>query len=118
MRRLVEALHVIRLAQEEEERVALPTLAPLAEGLQTALERIAQSVRNGGALAGETIPPLRALHTRFADGPDGPRAGAIMLAELDELVDAVNTLGGLLGMPRPRSTESATGRPQVDSART
>ncbi len=104
MRRLVEALHVIRVAQEEEERVALPTLAPLAEGLQTALERIAQSVRNGGALPGETLPPLRALHTRFVDGPDGPRAGAIMLAELDELVDAVNTLGGLVGM-RPAALD-------------
>ena len=98
LRRLVEAVHVIRLAQEEDGREPLYTLGPLAAGLETALQQIAASARSDGTPLGNALPPLRSLYTRFADGPDGHRAGAIMLAELDEIVDAVNTLGAVAGL--------------------
>ncbi len=102
LRRLVEATQVLRLdaAHEESGRAPLPTLAPLAEGLDRALQSLETITRadDPGSAGAPARPQLRALYTSFENGPDAPRAGPIVLAELDEIVDAVNTLGSFAGL--------------------
>jgi hypothetical protein len=44
------------------------------------------------------VPDLRALHDRLARDLAGVPGGAALLAETDELVDAIDTLGESFGL--------------------
>ncbi|HWF35767.1 MAG TPA: FUSC family protein [Solirubrobacteraceae bacterium] len=94
LRRLVQAAHVIRLELGSGGRPPLPALRPLAEGLDRTLALIAEALATGAPPRGE-LPRLRALHRELV-----ARAGLdpVLEAELDELVDAANTVAGLLGI--------------------
>ena len=134
LRRLVQAAHVLRLdAQEDRLRPPLPGLAPLAHGLDTALASIESSLRtrpeeplpppkpaDGGRGAdgvsserAATIPDLRGdylafertLPPEYAGDPEG------LLGELDEIVDAVNSLAERLELPSGPPAQEEVGSP-------
>lgn len=99
----------------------LPEIWPLARGLAAALDLVAASLSrlgtgNGsrtlplGSVAGPgsgvedpaaggqplALPPLRRYHEQLTAALEGRGGSGPLLAETDELVDAVNTLGDLL----------------------
>jgi uncharacterized membrane protein YccC len=98
LRRLVQASHVIRLepGAHPDDR-PLAALRPLAAALDRTLAIIAETVATGTP-AGTSLPPLRALHRELADGAAGEVPNPLLLTELDEIVDAANTVAGLLGL--------------------
>ena len=62
--------------------------APLASSLDVLLARVRAAVAAGGQLREDSLPDLRAGYEQLAgDHPDPD-----LLAELDELVDAANSL--------------------------
>jgi uncharacterized membrane protein YccC len=101
MRRLIQASHVLRLeVQDERPRQPLPGLEPLAADLDAVLTRVE------GPLGGQTdeltqaaeLPDLRRRYLAFArSAPDGLRSEGV-LDELDEIVDAANSLKVLAGL--------------------
>jgi uncharacterized membrane protein YccC len=134
LRRLVQAAHVLRLdAQEDRPRLPLPGLAPLAHDVDTALASIESSLRtrpeeppptpkpaDGGRRAdgvtsdgAAAIPDLRGdylafertLPSGYAGDPEG------LLGELDEIVDAVNSLAERLELPSGPSAQEEVGSP-------
>jgi uncharacterized membrane protein YccC len=103
MRRLVQAGHVLRLEiQEDRPREPLPELEPLAADLDTVLTRVegplrARSDEPDPAAAAE-LPDLRGRYLAFARAaPDDVRSEGV-LDELDEMVDAANSLSVLVGL--------------------
>ncbi|HWC86680.1 MAG TPA: FUSC family protein [Solirubrobacteraceae bacterium] len=95
LRRLVQATHVLRVEfARREEQPPLPELEPLAAALDRALGLIAQTLGTG-ARTSKALPPLRALHRELATGS---ALDPVLETELDEIVDAVNTVGGRLGL--------------------
>jgi hypothetical protein len=103
MRRLVQAGHVLRLeVQDERPREPLPGLAPLAADLDALLTRVEAPLRarpDEADLADATeLPDLRGRYLAFArSAPDDVRAEGV-LDELDEVVDAANSLSVLVGL--------------------
>ncbi|HUZ19931.1 MAG TPA: FUSC family protein [Acidimicrobiales bacterium] len=82
----------------------LPETAPLAAAFDTAAGEIVALVAvpadaRHDVPAGAGWPPLRRLHGELADALGGRAACALVLSELDELVDAIDTLAGLLAPP-------------------
>jgi uncharacterized membrane protein YccC len=102
MRRLVQAGHVLRLeVQDERPRQPLPGLEPLAANLDVVLSSVETALR---ARAEEPGPPppglsdLRGRYLAFArSAPDDVRSEGV-LDELDEIVDAANSLKVLAGL--------------------
>jgi uncharacterized membrane protein YccC len=102
MRRLVQAGHVLRLeVQDERPREPLPGLEPLAADLDAVLTRVEGPLRARAdeldPVAAE-LPDLRGRYLAFArSAPDGVRSEGV-LDELDEMVDAANSLSVLVGL--------------------
>ena len=95
LRRLIQAAHVIRLEFQTHRDGRPPAaLRTLATALDRALATIAETTANG-APATTDLPPLRALYRELASGahPD-----SLPLTELDEIVDAVDTVASQLGL--------------------
>jgi uncharacterized membrane protein YccC len=103
MRRLIQAGHVLRLeVQDERPRQPLPELEPLAADLDVVLTRIEGPLRartDEEPLAPEAeLPDLRGRYLTFArSAPDDVRSEGV-LDELDEIVDAANSLKALAGL--------------------
>lgn len=107
LRRLVQAAHVIRL--ELGTRIggsAHPALSPLAAALDRMLAIIAEALATGAPGKLE-LPALRALHRDLADGAE---LDPVLVAELDEMVDAVNTVADLVGLGRDTDADLAPRR--------
>ncbi|MGH2859011.1 MAG: FUSC family protein [Solirubrobacteraceae bacterium] len=102
MRRLIEAVHVLRLdAQEDREREPLPSLEPLRSDLRTLLATAEQSLRAGAHADGSApadLPDLRADHGAFARGCAQRPEATALLDSLDEIVDAANGLAVAAGL--------------------
>ena len=99
LRRLIQASHVLRLdVQENRVRVPLPSLAPLAHDIDRQLRAAAGQLRSEPqAMASPAqLPDLRADYSAFE--PRCPRDlyGVALLSELDEIVDAANSLASLI----------------------
>jgi uncharacterized membrane protein YccC len=88
LRRVTYAIHALRLASEGPPQPH-PELAPLAHGLERALDSLSLRLSPDGEPA--PLPPLRALYRQTATG----LADGVGLA-LDELVDAVNSAAAAL----------------------
>lgn len=98
LRRLVQAAHVLRLELDEgDERQPAPALRPLAQAIDQALAAIGERLATGVPTR-TRLPPLRALHHDLTEGDAATAFDPVLLTELDEMVDAVNTVGAELGL--------------------
>jgi uncharacterized membrane protein YccC len=116
LRRLVQAAHILRLdVQDDRPRPPLPGLAPLARDLDVALASVEASLR-ARPQAPPTAVPLpdlrgdylafeRALPPDYAGDPGG------LLGELDEIVDAVNSVAERLELTSGPPAEQEVGAP-------
>lgn len=95
IRRLSLTTHVLRtgLASGPVAK-PVPEVEPLRRALDDALARLATAVLAGTA---PTLPPLRELHSTLARQVSGRPDAALIVVETDELVDAADTIGALLG---------------------
>lgn len=101
LRRLVQAAHVLRLdAQEERQRPPLPELKPLAADIDWQLRTIDTTLTDAPeARPGPpSLPDLRASYSALEHRCSQERDHAALLAELDEIVDAANSLAELAGL--------------------
>ncbi|HEX8714325.1 MAG TPA: FUSC family protein, partial [Solirubrobacteraceae bacterium] len=105
LRRIVGAIHVLRTdARGEGSREPRPALAPLARQLDAALVQIAGALTPAPALGDEAprelvLPPLREGYTRLRGRLEQSDGTALLLRELDEIVDAVNSLAAAVAHP-------------------
>jgi uncharacterized membrane protein YccC len=118
VRRLVQAAHVLRLdVQEDTPRPPLPGLEPLARDLDSVLARIDASLRarpdDQSAPAGPALADLRAGYLAFEPTvpPDYTGDAEGLLAELDEIVDAVNSLAERLELTSGPPAQEEVGAP-------
>jgi uncharacterized membrane protein YccC len=100
-RRIVSVAHVLRTdVQERRESEPLPELSVLAEELDRTLATIEARLRGDvlSGAAGESEEPveLRESYQRLVQTAELERANALVARELDELVDAVNSLAALV----------------------
>jgi uncharacterized membrane protein YccC len=101
MRRLVQAAHVLRLdVQDEGDRGPLPGLDSLARDLDVQLAGVeaALAPRADGPALAPSLPDLRARYQSFARSAPHDVEAEGLLAELDELVDAANSLVAAVGL--------------------
>jgi uncharacterized membrane protein YccC len=102
MRRLIQAGHVLRLeVQDDPPTEPLPGLEPLAADLDAVLTRVEGPLRarpDEPDPTGPELPDLRGRYLAFArSAPDDVRSAGV-LDELDEMVDAANSLSVLVGL--------------------
>jgi hypothetical protein len=101
MRRLIQAAHVLRLdVQEERDRRPLPRLAALRSDIDHLLGSVEDSLRarpDSDPVA-VPLPDLRAAYLAFEHDCGHDRDVLPLLAELDEIVDAVNGLAVVSGL--------------------
>jgi uncharacterized membrane protein YccC len=97
LRRVIRSAHVLRLdIQEDRPHDPLPALEPLADALGVMLDRVEAALRASpdDRPPPRTLPDLRARFLAFertvVDRDAGDAEG--LLSELDEIVDAVNSL--------------------------
>ncbi|HTU98597.1 MAG TPA: FUSC family protein, partial [Solirubrobacteraceae bacterium] len=111
MRRLVQAAHVLRLdVQDEREHRPQPQLAPVQDGIDAVLEEVEASLRARPQQepTPHELPDVRArLETFQRACRDDPDALALA-AELDEMIDAANSLAAATGVEDTGMVESAT----------
>jgi fusaric acid resistance family protein len=89
LRRLARVSHLLGLdARDRQQPEPVPGLAPLASSLDALLARVRAAVAAGGQLREDSLPNLRAGYEELA----GEHPDPDLLAELDELVDAANSL--------------------------
>jgi hypothetical protein len=89
LRRLARVSHLLSLdARDQQQLEPVPGLAPLASSLDVLLARVRAAVAAGGQLREDSLPNLRAGYEQLA----GEHPDPDLLAELDELVDAANSL--------------------------
>jgi uncharacterized membrane protein YccC len=95
MRRLVRATHVLRLdAQDDDGREPMPRLARLARSIDLELGAVARALRTEELQLSAEYPDLRIAYGRFAE--DASAAATALLPELDELIDAANSVAELV----------------------
>jgi uncharacterized membrane protein YccC len=95
MRRLVRAAHVLRLdAQGDEGREPMPRLARLARSIDIELAAVARALHTDELQLSAEYPDLRVAYQRFAQ--DASPAERALLPELDEVVDAANSVAELV----------------------
>ena len=117
MRRLVQAAHVLRLdAQDERERRPLPGVQPLRTGVSELLGDVEASFRSRPQEAPEPreLPDLRARYRVFRRASRDDQEALALGAQLDEIVDAANSLAAAAGLESAEEdepAESATIRP-------
>jgi uncharacterized membrane protein YccC len=103
MRRLIQAGHVLRLeVQEARPREPLPGVEPLAADLDAVLARVEAPLRtrsdDASPAPADELPDLRGRYLAFArTAPDDLHSDGV-LDELDEIVDAANSLSVLVGL--------------------
>jgi uncharacterized membrane protein YccC len=102
-RRLVSVIHVLRTLVPEDTRDPVPALAPFECDVDHALELVEGALRDGRALVpkdssdgARALPDLRGSYARMSAERDLDGEGALLLRELDEMVDAVNSLAALV----------------------
>ncbi|MDA8298268.1 MAG: FUSC family protein [Actinomycetota bacterium] len=121
--RISLTVHSLRAALEHPLlAVSVPEMTPLGDALSAALAQLATRVRAESTPGGPrrignrfgrqqgagndlALPPLRRLHHQLAVQLAGREELAPLLAHFDELVDATDTLGAILGA-RPPSAET------------
>jgi hypothetical protein len=96
LRRVSESAHLLR-TRTAQTNARVPAAAELATAIDTAMETLASRARDGDA---RTLPPLRQLHDRLIAEAGDDDFSALVETELDEIVDALDTVGHLLGMER------------------
>jgi uncharacterized membrane protein YccC len=99
LRRIVSVIHVLRAdAQEERRREPLPALATLAGELDQALGLVeaAVPVEHPASPQPLALPDLRDGYMRLMKDTEIGHSDPLLARELDELVDAVNSLGALV----------------------
>jgi uncharacterized membrane protein YccC len=99
MRRLVRAAHVLRLDAEASEaggsaREPMPRLARLARSIDVELSAVARALHTDELQLSAEYPDLRIAYQRFAQ--EASPAERALLPELDELVDAANSVAELV----------------------
>ena len=98
LRRLVYAVHALRLeAGSVDERPPAPALAQLSAAFAAALDGLADELGAGHVAAPLMLPPLRDLY-RSALAVLDPIVAAAVRVPLDELIDAIDTVGVSVGM--------------------
>jgi uncharacterized membrane protein YccC len=102
LRRLAGTIYVLRTsAHDSGEHAAMPTLAVLASEIDQALAEI--EARVSLAPNGSRVPlattNLRETYTQLAREQKADQGEDLLLRELDEIVDAVNSLAALLEGP-------------------
>ena len=110
LRRLVYAVHVVRLeAEEDRPHPPLPALKPLVEAVDELLVAV-EDVLRGTEDRAASLPDPRAAYETFERSAPHDAAGSALLLQLDEIVDAADSLAAVLeldpadsGRP-PRST--------------
>lgn len=101
LRRLVYAVHALRAdLMTLPDHSPRPELAPLGRAIDQALELVHRRLQATGARLDVTLPPLRRLY-REAAGDPAKVTDQPVLAPLDELVDAVDTVADGLGLRLP-----------------
>jgi uncharacterized membrane protein YccC len=116
LRRLVYAVHALRAdLMAADEPPARPEIAPLSQALDESLELIEAQLqtppagwrrlasgRSAGQAAGAdaALPPLRQLYGDLVPGPAASSSEPV-LAPIDELVDAINTVAEALELTLP-----------------
>ncbi len=101
MRRLVQAAHVLRLdVQDERERRPQPGLRPLQAGIDEILEEVEASLRArpDEPPAPQDLPDIRARYESFERECGNDDDALALLAQLDEMVDASNSLAAAAGL--------------------
>ena len=101
MRRLVQAAHVLRLdVQDERERRPHPGLEPLQDGINDLLGEVQASfgARPLEAPAPHDLPDIRARYESFERECGRDEDALALLAQLDEMVDASNSLAAAAGL--------------------
>ncbi|HEX5193570.1 MAG TPA: FUSC family protein [Solirubrobacteraceae bacterium] len=87
--RLARATHVLGFdARDRPERDPVPEVAPLARALDLLLARVRTAVASGGRLRADALPDVRGGYDELSGADPDPD----LLAELDEVVDAANSL--------------------------
>jgi hypothetical protein len=90
---------VIRLeAQRHTTGPPQPELGPLASTLDRSLATMAEAVGDAHDVHRTTLPPLRALYQALGRETEGEPTDAVLVTQLDEIVDATNTIGALVGL--------------------
>lgn len=88
-RRLVRATYVLAFdVPDRDQRAPVPGLEALASSLDVLLTRVRSAIADGGRLRAEALPDLRASYEELSKTDTAPD----LLAELDEVVDAANSL--------------------------
>ncbi len=119
MRRLVQAVHVLRLdAQEERSRRPVPALAPLATDLDTFLADVDETFRAKpeGPLPALALPDLRARYDELERAAPHDADTEAIMTELDEIVDAANGLAVLAGLDSSESDVQDDGGEKTSTA--
>ena len=119
MRRLVQAAHVLRLdAQEDRAHRPLPALAALAGDLDALLSTVEATLTVGpdDRPAPPTLPNLRARYLAFERSARGDGRAEGTSAEVDELVDAANSLAAVVRLDAREDDTDGDGR-LADGAR-
>jgi hypothetical protein len=98
LRRVVYAIHALRLELVDSDLGPLPVLAPLRSALSDALAQLSLSLRDGRASS--SFPHLRRLHRELGQ-TGGGTLNPTLLVELDELVDATDTAAMTAGLEVP-----------------
>jgi len=116
LRRLVQTAHVLRLdAQEDRPHDPLPTLKPFADALAGVLEHVEAALRTApdDRSAPATLPDLRGRYLAFERTIPADYAGDAegLLAELDEIVDAANSLAEQLELRSRPGAQEEVGSP-------
>jgi uncharacterized membrane protein YccC len=101
LRRLIQAVHVLRLdAQEADHPGSHPALEPLVGEIDGLLKIVDATLKAdpGDRRLPPALPDLRADYAAFERSCPRDRNGAALLLELDEIVDAANSLAALVGL--------------------
>lgn len=119
MRRLTQAEHVLRLeVQDERPREPLPGLEPLAAGIHELLSSVEVVLRvrpeEPGAVPTRPLPDLRARYRAFTRNAPEAVGHEGLIAELDEIVDAANSLASVAGLESSSATDGE--RSQAEDA--
>ncbi|HEY2317497.1 MAG TPA: FUSC family protein [Solirubrobacteraceae bacterium] len=112
MRRLVQAAHVLRLeAQDEREQRPHPGLQPLKDDMDELLAQVESSLRARPqeSPTPHELPDIRARYESFERECGRDDDARALLAQLDEMVDAVNSLAAASGLEGPQEDEPEQG---------
>jgi uncharacterized membrane protein YccC len=101
LRRLVQAAHVLRLdVQDERARQPLSRLEPLRSGVDALLSDVEASLRARPQQTPDPreLPDIRADYRVFQQAAGGDEEALALGAQLDEIVDAANSLAAAAGL--------------------